>query len=217
MLRRNKEHTMTATTDPFWDRAARKYAKSKIGNMPAYEKTLEHTRAYLQPEHSVLEIGCGTASTAILLAPSVSQYTASDISTEMVVIGREKAAAAQANNITNVHGTVGDAALGAGPFDAVLAFNLLHLIRDPADTARKAHAVLAPGGMFISKTACVSGWRLVLRPLVGILQLFGKAPFLNYMSVATLEAKIKSAGFEIVESFDPSGSPMGRFIAARKR
>jgi len=204
------------TTDPFWDRMARKYAASKIGNMPAYERTLSHTRAYLTPTDTVLEIGCGTASTALLLAPDVARYTASDISAEMVTIGREKAVAAQVENLSNVQGTLGDAQLGSGPYDAVLAFNLLHLVRDPAEAAREVHALLKPGGIFISKSACISGWRAALRPVIGLMQMVGKAPFVNFMSVSTLEGQIRAAGFEIVESFSPSGSAMSRFIAARK-
>lgn len=211
---------MTAMTEnptgQFWDRIARKYATRPIGNMTAYEKTLAHTRAYLKPGDRVLEIGCGTASTALLLAPDVARYTASDISAEMVAIGREKTAAAGVDTLINVQGALGDAALGPGPYDAILAFNMLHLVRDPGAEARKAHALLKPGGMFISKSACVSGWRTVLWPLIAFLRLIGKAPFLKLMSVATLEGQIRAAGFEIVESFDPSGSPLGRFIAARK-
>lgn len=209
---------MTAnTTDPFWDKVARKYATRPIGNMAAYETTLAHTRAYLKPTDNVLEIGCGTASTALLLAPQVAHYTASDISAEMVEIGREKVAEAGIAHLTVVQGILGDAALGVGPFDAVLAYNLLHLCPDPGDVARKAHAVLAPGGVFISKSACISGWRTMLWPMVGVLRLLGKAPFLKLMSVASLERQIREAGFEIVESFAPSGSPLGHFIAARKR
>ncbi|MCB1406051.1 MAG: class I SAM-dependent methyltransferase [Rhodobacteraceae bacterium] len=203
-------------TSPFWDRIARKYAARPIGNMAAYEKTLSQTRAYLTPTDRVLEIGCGTASTALLLAPDVAQYTASDISAEMVAIGREKAETAQVDGLTTVQGTLGDPALGAGPFDAVLAFNLLHLMPDPGAEARKVHALLRPGGVFISKSACLSGWRMVLRPLIGVMQLLGKAPYVRFMSVAALERMIRDAGFEIVESNDPSGSVSGRFIVARK-
>lgn len=209
---------MTETTaGQFWDRVARKYATRPIGNMAAYEKTLAHTRAYLKPTDKVLEIGCGTASTALLLAPDVAQYTASDISAEMVAIGREKTVAAGVDTVINVQGALGDPALGPGPFDAILAFNMLHLVPDPGEVARKAHALLSPGGLFISKSACISGWRSVLWPLVAVMRLFGKAPYFKLMSVASLEGQIRAAGFEIVESFDPSGSPLGRFIAARKR
>ncbi|WP_417587181.1 class I SAM-dependent methyltransferase [Pararhodobacter oceanensis] len=203
-------------TDPFWDKAARKYNASKIGNMPAYERTLDHTRAYLTPDDSVLEIGCGTASTALLLAPLVADYTASDISAEMVAIGCEKARAAGIDHLRNLHATLGDPQIGPGPYDAVLGFNLLHLMPDVEGAARQVHALLKPGGMFISKTACLSGWRGLLRVPIAGMRLFGKAPWVTFMSTEVLESHIRAAGFEIVESFDPSGSPMGHFVAARR-
>ena len=74
----------------FWDRAARKYAKSPIGNVPAYEKTMERVQSHLSPTDHVLEVGCGTGSTAILLAPFVAEYRGTDISNEMIQIANEK-------------------------------------------------------------------------------------------------------------------------------
>jgi len=209
--------SMTVSTSAqFWDRIARKYAAKPISNLPAYEKTLERTRSYLSPTDSVLEVGCGTASTALLLAPSVARYTASDYSSGMVEVGREKATAAQANNLSVVQGVLGDASLGDGPYNAVLAFNLLHLVPDPAGDARRAYDLLAPGGYFISKSACLTGWFTLLRPVFSLMRLLGKAPSITYLTVDGLEAMFRDAGFEIVESYSPSGSDTGRFIVARK-
>lgn len=208
---------MSAMTDSFearfWDRAARKYAASRISNIPAYEATLDRVRRYLSPADQVLEIGAGTSTTALKLAPSVARYTASDISAEMVAIGREKMAAQGVGNLEIVQGVLGDAALGAGPFDAVLAFNLLHLTRDPGDQARMAGALLKPGGHFITKTA-VRTWKLMAAlPVIWLMQCVGKAPYVRLMSRRQLEQTIAGAGFEIVET-----ATLGaHFIAARKR
>lgn len=207
---------MTAMTESFearfWDKAARKYAASRISNIPAYEATLDRVRQYLSPADRVLEIGAGTSTTALKLAPSVARYTASDISGEMIVIGREKMAAQGVGNLEIVQGVLGDAALGAGPYDAVLAFNLLHLTRDPGEQARMAGALLKPGGYFITKTA-VGTWKLMAAlPVIWLMQVFGKAPFVRLMSKGALERTIAGAGFEIVET-----ETLGAyFIVARK-
>ena len=58
-------------TMKFWDGIAEKYAKRPISDMAAYEYTLGRTRSYLKPEDQVLELGCGTGSTALLLAGDV--------------------------------------------------------------------------------------------------------------------------------------------------
>ena len=84
---------MSITSDArFWDRSSRKYAKSSIADLNGYERTLERTRAYLQPGDSVLELGCGTGTTALRLADGVQSYLATDISGGMIAIAEEKLA-----------------------------------------------------------------------------------------------------------------------------
>ena len=74
----------------FWDKAAEKYARDPISNMAAYEETRDKMRAILQPHHRVLEIGCGTGSTALELADRVASYLATDLSGEMIRIAKTK-------------------------------------------------------------------------------------------------------------------------------
>ena len=83
----------------FWDKHARGYAKREISDVAAYETTIERIRHYLAPDQKVLEIGCGTGMTAILLAEHVQHLTACDYSSEMLAIAREKAAEAGVQNI----------------------------------------------------------------------------------------------------------------------
>jgi ubiquinone/menaquinone biosynthesis C-methylase UbiE len=54
----------------FWDRIARKYAADPIADMAGYEATLQRVQGLLSTEQDVLEIGCGTGTTALRLAPS---------------------------------------------------------------------------------------------------------------------------------------------------
>ena len=72
----------------FWDKAAEKYAKSAIADPDAYEYTLGRTRTYLKPTDNVLELGCGTGSTALVLASDVAKISAVDISKGMLEIAR---------------------------------------------------------------------------------------------------------------------------------
>ena len=205
------------TAAAFWDRVARKYAARPVANPDAYETTLARTRAHLHPDDRVLEVGCGTASTAIRLAPHVARITASDIAGEMVAIGREKVTAAGLDTVTCVQGALGDPALGTGPYDVVLAFNLLHLTRDPGAEVRKVHALLKPGGLFISKTGCLGDRHGFLKPVIGFMRLLGRAPYVNFLTVAGIEAQIRDAGFEIVETGTYPAKPPARFVVARKR
>ena len=80
----------------FWDRMAPKYAKSPIKDPLAYSDKLNAVETLLKPTDTVLELGCGTGSTAISLARSVAEYTATDISPAMIGIAEEKGKAAGA-------------------------------------------------------------------------------------------------------------------------
>lgn len=181
----------------FWNRMARKYASNKIADPAAYERTLERTRSYLKSSDAVLELGCGTGTTALNLASAVTRYVASDLSPEMVAIGREKA---KAQGVQFVVASADAAPCGNASYNAVLAFNLLHLVRDRGALLRNVHRVLKPGGLFISKTPCISDANPLLRIVVPVMQRFGSAPYVAFFTATELECEITNAGFEIVEN-----------------
>ncbi|MEM6422318.1 MAG: class I SAM-dependent methyltransferase [Pseudomonadota bacterium] len=201
----------------FWDGLARGYAKKPVKDVGAYEQTLERTRSHLRVADRVLEIGCGTGSTALRLAGAVGDYTASDISPAMIAIAEEKAAASQAGNLRFVTGALSDAPRTDGGFDAVLAFHLIHLVDDlPAALGAIAER-LRPGGVFISKTVCLGergGWKL--RAFVRVMRLLGIAPPVAYLSVEALQAAIAAAGFKIVETGMFPKVPPNHFVVARR-
>jgi len=211
-----KDH-MTSN-NAFWDKVADRYAAMPIGNQEAYEQTLERVAHHLTPGDHVVEIGCGTATTALRLAPKVTRMLATDASAEMVRIGREKAQAQGEDNIEIVQARIDDPRLATGQHDVVMAFSLLHLVEDLDQTLSDVAAMLKPGGLFISKTPCLKEmW--YLRPVLPVLRMLGKAPGgVAFCSPEALEAAIRRVGFEIVESGDyPAKTPPRRFIVARKR
>lgn len=203
------------THEAFWDKAAQKYAKSPVKDMVSYDKTIERTRAYLEPDAHALELGCGTGTTALRLHDAVQHLTATDISSQMIAIARDKARNQGAGNVTFCHADLNDD-LGKGPYDAVMAFNLLHLVEDLPTALAGIHAMLKPGGVFISKSGCLGekGW--YLRVLVGAMRAMGKAPFVANLTISDLDTQVKQAGFAIAETRTFPGMVSNRFIVARK-
>lgn len=202
----------------FWDRIARKYAKDPIADMAGYERTLDHARNHLKNTDIVFEFGCGTGTTALKLAPSVTRLVATDLSQEMIAIAREKAAAESCTNVEFVVATPDTSPFPDASFDAVLAFNVLHLIEDRAAALRAAHRLLKPGGLFMSKTPALAEMGVAIRLLVPVMQLFGQAPYVGFVTSEALEHEIADAGFEMVErSKLGSGKKDVRpFLVARK-
>jgi hypothetical protein len=124
----------------FWNGMARRYAASPVRNPENWEKTLDLTRARLAPEAEVLELGCGTGSSALRLAPHRGPVYRDRRRLRHDRIAREKLAETPVEGLSFETARTGDGSLPEGPFDAVLAFNLLHLVPDLPATLSEARA-----------------------------------------------------------------------------
>jgi SAM-dependent methyltransferase len=208
----------------FWNRIARKYAADTIADMPGYEATLARVLALLRPEHAVLEVGCGTGSTALQLAAHARCYLGTDLSREMVSIARERLAQ---QPTPGLRFGVADATVHAArrapdadpSFDVLLAFNLLHLLPDLDGSLERLLQPLKPGGLFISKTACVGEMNpLVPRLALPVARLLGKAPPVLVFRQAQLVTALERQGvrIEAIERHGTQGKDIRVFILARK-
>lgn len=199
----------------FWDRIAPRYAARPVSDPDAYEATLARVKTYLKDTDRALELGCGTGSTALRLAPFVAEYEGTDLSQAMIDIALDKAWSASEPNLVFRVAGADAAALSGQNYDAVLAFNLLHLLPDADATLSAIRALLPEGGIFISKTPCI-GAKWYYRPLVLALRAVGKAPDLQFLKVDDVDRMIAAAGFEIVETGLYPPSLPSRFVVARK-
>ena len=187
----------------FWDRIAQRYARANLRDEAAYERKLALTQAYLAPDAEVLEVGCGTGTTALRHAPFAGHILATDISPAMLEIARQRAEEAGVTNVTFRQSALEDLDLASAGLDAILALNLLHLVEDRDAAIRQLARALKPGGVLVSSTACLSdglGW---IRPLLPPMRLAGFAPRVAFFSAETLRSEMRAAGLEIVEDWRP--------------
>ena len=203
----------------FWDRIARTYAQDPVADPEGYARSVRRCQALLGPTARVLELGCGTGTTALQLAPQVAEYTGTDLSPEMITIAEEKRAAAGVSAVRFVVAEATDPLPGDGLYDAVLAMNLLHLVPDLPATLAQVYARLAPGGLFISKTACLTDMNPLIRLVLPLMRWVGKAPAtVRCFTGGELEVVVRAAGFEVVavERHASKGRDARPFIVARK-
>ena len=199
----------------FWDKIADKYSRQPVPDEDVYRIKLELTREYLTKQSRVFEFGCGTGSTAIAHAPFVDEILATDVSPRMIEIAKEKAEKA---DLTNADFDVLDFTIetpNGEPFDMVMAHSILHLVEDPVALVRKSAELMQTGGIFVTSRPCLAEKHWFIKPLVGLMRLVGKAPFVNFFKVKDLENMVRDAGFQIVHHWHPKGS-MAVFLIGQK-
>jgi SAM-dependent methyltransferase len=195
----------------FWNRFAYRYAARPIKDTAAYEALLSDVAGRLRSTDRVLEIGCGTGGIAIRLAPHVAVFLATDFSTEMVRIAKAKP---RPDNLR--FGARAQTALDGGPFDAICAFNVLHLVDDLPGLLGEIYRSLEPGGLLISKTWCFADLGRSPRLLFAALKALGLFPPATFLTEAQLRQMIEAAGFTIVRHRIFGTRPQNPYFVARK-
>lgn len=132
--------------------------------------------------------------------------------------GREKAQAVGTTNVDFLQSDAADAP--DGPFDAVLALNLLHLLEDLDGALAEIAKRTKPDGLFVSKTFCMPERRNMIwwfiQLALPVAQAIGKAPYFAKLSTSDLDAAITKAGFTIVQTEMAPGKDPRRTVIARR-
>ena len=202
----------------FWDRIARRYAASPVKDPPAYQTKLALIKELLSsvPDAQVVEIGCGTGSTALALAPLAARLRAADVSAEMIAIASRKARPAGTDGLTFEVAAAEEMKVAPASQDVVMAHSVLHLLRDRHQAIAIAFRWLKPGGYFVSSTVCmteVAPWLRLLAPVLGRIGLF--PPTLAFFGEADLVRSIEAVGFVLEGRFRPAPKA-AVFLIARK-
>ena len=187
----------------FWDRIAPKYARDPVRDEAAYAHKLALTQAHLHPGMSLLELGCGTGSTALAHAPHVASIDAVDVSDAMLEIARAKAAELTIENLTFRKGDVDTVEAALSGYDAVLALSLLHLLPDRRGALARMARWLKPGGLLVTNTPCLGDSMAFIKPILPIGRWLGRFPYVEVFRQETLAEDFSAAGFVLVEQWQP--------------
>ena len=206
---------MTQPSSRFWDRIADRYARQPVKDEAAYQKKLQITQDYLQPNMKLLEFGCGTGTTALTHAPLVDRILAIDISARMLEIAEQKAAAAGIDNVMFERAAIDDFTAPDNSFDIVLGMSILHLLADKDMAIAKVHKMLKPGGVFVSSTVCLGNTMKFFKLIGPLGRALGVLPLLQVFTTQELVDSIKTHGFDIEHEWSP-GKGTSVFIVARK-
>ncbi len=198
----------------FWDTIAAGYAARPVEDPAAFDRKIAVMQAAIAPTDTVLDVGCGTGSLALRLAPGARHVHGLDVSPEMMRIAREKAANVQ--NVTFHTGTLDDATFPEGSLDAVSACSILHLVDDRDDMLARIYRLLKPGGFFVTSTVCLGESWIPYAPILTVARWLGKAPAVTIFSKQALAESITRAGFVGLEAPDVGAKPEIAFFVARR-
>ena len=202
-------------TAKFWDKSANRYSKAPVRNEEAYQKKLEITRSYFNPEAKVFELACGTGSTAIAHSPFVEHILAIDISSKMLEIAQGKADAANIENISFKQSTIEEFGESNEIFDVAMAHSILHLLDNPEAAIEKIYGMLKPGGIFVTSTFCLGDSNAIWRIVLPVARFFRIVPYVNILKRSALEEYFTNSGFEI-DYQSERNKKEAAFIVAKK-
>jgi 2-polyprenyl-3-methyl-5-hydroxy-6-metoxy-1,4-benzoquinol methylase len=183
--------------EKFWDRIASKFDRIEKGDI-AYTIFIEKARAYLKADDTILDFGCGTGLVCNEIAANVGFIHAIDISAKMIDISKLKASERKIKNIEFERTNLFDEQLKEGSFDAIIAFNIFHLLEDPQKHFERMNQLLKPGGTILSATPCMTeapGLNYVLK----FFSIIGLTPKLNPFTNTEMEQFFLNASFKTLE------------------
>ena len=205
----------TKPSAKFWDKVAARYSKRPVADEAAYQEKLRITQEYFRPRMEVLELGCGTGSTAIVHAPYVKRIHAVDISPRMLEIAQAKAESNRIRNIAFTCSSIEEFSVPDRSVDAVLALSILHLLADWQAVIARVHKMLKADGIFVTSTTCIGDSMEFFKLAAPMIQFFGLMPLVRVFTAQELAASFTDAGFKIEHQWQP-GKNKAVFMVARK-
>jgi 2-polyprenyl-3-methyl-5-hydroxy-6-metoxy-1,4-benzoquinol methylase len=185
--------------EKFWNRTASFYDKVEK-NDASYMIFIKMTEKYVKENDNVLDFGCGTGLVCNEIANIVKNIYAIDISSKMIVISKAKASERKIQNIEFAHTTIFDERIKFGSFDAIIAFNIFHLLEESQKYIQRINELLKPEGFIISATPCM-GEKPVLNSLLKIGSKIGIMPKIESFKILEFEQLFINERFELTETY----------------
>lgn len=204
----------------FWNKAASRY-DTPSGIDIAYERSINKCHHILSGTDHVLELACGTGKIAFGIADCISDIVATDISEEMIKKAKEKQLK---GNFPNISFEVGDGyhtRFEKETFDAVLLFNVLHVVKEPDTLLDEAFRILKPNGYLITATDCygekLSFRKQIYHTVPKLMKKLGIVSYLSSYGKTDLLQRISSHKFSICETDILYDAPLNYYVLAKKQ
>lgn len=208
--------------EKIWDIIASGYDQAEKRFEPVAVKTIENTKKYLHDDDIVLDYGCAKGSKTFLLAGFVKRIYGIDISSRMIEGAKRKAIERKIDNVEFTQTTIFDERFQRASFDAILAYNIFHVIKDHRQIIHRMTELLKSGGLLICMTPCLREKMTVIHalkfyPLILLINIGLLPAYLKRFKISELEGLINHGNLQIVETEKMFLDFTGYFIVAKKK
>ncbi len=156
----------------FWDRVSGLYDLAELLNRRANLSMERETALWVAPGSRVLDCAAGTGSLSLAAARRAGHVLCTDLSPAMLARAERKAVRAGLTNISFAQRDI-FAPPPEGPFDAVIAGNVLHLLDEPRRAIGSLLSCVGQGGRVILPTYLLGEAGAGFRAAVGLYQALG--------------------------------------------
>lgn len=161
----------------------------------------------LSSDDVLLDVGCGSGSITVGLAPAVGHVIGVDVDADEFSDAREHAVASGLDNVEFRRGSIDGLDFPDGHFDACLAHSMVETLERPLDGLREIRRVLRPGGVVAVASVEYGGLILggphedVLRSFYDLrTQLWQAEGVADPYRGRALRGLLHAAGFERIEA-----------------
>ena len=121
---------MTNKAQLFWDKRVKRFDDSETQFDSDFQVILAKTREYLNETDTVLDFGCATGTKTLHLADGIRHIHGLDFSAGMISEASKKKDKAGLVNVSFSQGTIYSTDLEKAAFDKIVAYAIIHLLKD---------------------------------------------------------------------------------------
>lgn len=196
----------------FWNSQAK-----NIDNQPHDDLRglVKRCQKYLKPEDEVLDYGCGSGQSSLMLSEDVKTVLGLDYASEMIACCKPKVK--QGEGLKFICGDIHTKALKKNHFDAIVAFNILHLVDDLEGTLDAMARLVKAEGTILAYTPLVRENRNLVCLIIRLLSKLGLVVPVRALSHRKLKEKFEARGFILVKDHLSKDKVANSFMVLSKQ
>lgn len=191
---------MSNDTSTFWDKRAKQYDRSMSSHDQQFDQRLTRLKSTLASTDHVLDLGCASGEIALNLSPFVKTIEGIDPSAKMIELATQKAANLNIKNTSFLATDIFDPRLEPESYDAILALNVLHLLRDHQKVLTRVNTLLKPGGKLLVETPCIGESCWWQKGLILAASRLGLVPYIHSYRAEEPQQELTQFGFTILNA-----------------